>query len=124
MSTNPYRDSTAVDYLDKIRKHMLENRAGNTSSRPFTPQYIIPFAENIELSDTVVVDPNTTEVGESFTVSEQTRMIETTTVFRVAGGDFLTFKPLSGKLRDFMRGSGGFFRSTDERAYVEYSESS
>lgn len=46
--------------------------------------------------------------------------------FRVTGGDFLTFHidttSATLKLRDFIAGSGGFFRAADERAYVGYSE--
>ena len=70
MSTNPYRDSTSGDYLDKVKQHMLENRAGNTSSGTYTPRYIIPAADAVTTSDTVVVDPNKQSVSETITTTD------------------------------------------------------
>ena len=50
-STVAYKDSTASDYLEAIRKHIQSNDNKNTSAENFTPTFIKPVTSKISLAN-------------------------------------------------------------------------
>lgn len=58
MSVNSYRTIEAEDLLDGVRKHIQENRAGNTSASDFDPNYIREVNSTISVATTVTLNNN------------------------------------------------------------------
>ncbi len=50
-SVDSYTDAEAADYLNAIKKHIAENESGNTSSENFVPEFILPFVNQIDISN-------------------------------------------------------------------------
>ena len=77
MSVDFARDSESADYLNALRKHQAENKSGNTSAENFTPEYIIEFFNQIDISNSVTLNGNKHEfsnqlnISNSFTNTEQ-----------------------------------------------------
>lgn len=57
-----YREVKAYDYLDETVKDTEALKKGDTSQRKFTPKYIIPASDQVQVGDDVVVNPNKIEV--------------------------------------------------------------
>src|SRR3990167_3114727 len=58
-SVNSSKDTTTADLLNQIRKHILQNQAGRTSSNEFTKTHILPINDSIAFTDVIDTDPPT-----------------------------------------------------------------
>src|SRR3990167_10778677 len=58
-SVNSNKDTTTADLLNQIRKHILQNQAGRTSSNEFTKSHILPANDSIAFTDVIDTDPPT-----------------------------------------------------------------
>lgn len=71
------RDAESADILNAIRKHIAENKSGNTSASNFTPEFIIQFFNTINLSNAVTLNnnkhsfANQINISNSFTNTDQ-----------------------------------------------------
>lgn len=69
MSVDFARDSESADYLNAIRKHQAENKSGNTSAENFTPEYIIEFFNQINISNSLSLNGNKHEFANQINIS-------------------------------------------------------
>ena len=59
-SVNSSKDTATADLLNQIRKHILQNQAGRTSSNEFTKTHILPVNDSIAFTDVIDTDPPAT----------------------------------------------------------------
>lgn len=77
MVQNFYKDTETADLLYEVKKHQLENQAGNTSGSNFTPHFIAQFFNSIEFDNAVTLNnnkhefTNTVQIANTFTNTEQ-----------------------------------------------------
>jgi hypothetical protein len=69
-STGTFRDTTAADYLNDVRKEQAANKFGKTSDSSNTPHTILPSSDIIEIDDDVSLNGNTHTVGDSVELSD------------------------------------------------------
>lgn len=63
------RDAESADILNAIRKHIAENKSGNTSAANFTPEFILQFFNTINISNTVSLNGNKHEFANTVNLS-------------------------------------------------------
>lgn len=77
------KDAEDVDYLVALRKQLAETKAGNTSSSNFTPEFILDFFNQIDISNSVTLNSNKLELANQIDISNNKYMME------VAKGNYL-----------------------------------
>jgi len=66
-----FRDNDAADFLDPIRKHIAENKAGNTSDNSVPPNYVLPMLDEFTLADAVNLNNNKHTFSDTFNLSDR-----------------------------------------------------
>lgn len=71
-SLNTANEVKTADYLDELRKYQAQRKAGNTSQQNFTPNYILPSNDELEINDDVDagVATNLSTAADSMTIAD------------------------------------------------------
>ena len=78
-----FKETETEDILDGVRKFIAENKAGNTASENFTPQFILQFFNQIDISNSVSLNGNKHEFENQINVSNTVTKTEMGTTFRI-----------------------------------------
>lgn len=98
-STNAYRDSTAVDYLDEVRKFQASAKAGKTANTGATPEYLLPTEDSGSVLDIVNVNDNRKSAEDTSNALDEFLNGEQPVLFRCGSGLPTLLIPISGPFK-------------------------